>query len=766
MKFHLSEPTLILIRLLLALALAAIVLMQTGNIGTRRVQASPSDTIVVTSPNNTAMAESDDYATQVLGDPWDMNNAEDTDYLDHITPPAISNGIWSANTTSQYASIFLQYQGWDNSMTYTGERSGINYPIDSHRFTHMRFRMYSSVADRFVVFWFRPRTWSASAGNSNIITTQAGWHVYDVDLTAGGGGGTGNWTAENWAGLRLDPIFGLGHSNANIQLDWVRLTPATGSNLNITWTASGTSSVSLYLDTDTNAGNGTETQIASNLPAASGSYNWNTANIAPGTYYIRAVMGSASAYSGALNVNAAPVLNITAPSTSSGEDYASVVLGKPWTMSTPTDLQRYFNLSNISYIPHYMQASSTDDPQLWYLNLDTAHAIDTTKYHYFNYNMWLQGPPDAISGQYDQWNGGPRVIWSPGAPLNWQVTSVVIQWYNRWMHVGMDLRTVPLEPGSNVGWNGSVSIFRFDPHEQASGTNRYPPLFRLGQVRLTADPTVADGAATTISWVPSKNSGTVTLYYSSSPGGSRTQIGTATLGSGAYVWPVNGLANGNYWITAVANDGLNTYSQTSLVPLKVTGSRACPPSFSDVDAPSPFYQYISNLVCRNVAEGYINNTFQPNAYAWRGTLAKWIVLARGWTVDTMASQHFNDVPNTDPLFPYIETAYNHGVISGYSDGSFRPYTSVTRGQMSKMVVNAMGWAIDTSGGPHFSDVDAQNPFYGQIETIYHHGVISGYSNGTFLWGNSLTARPAIESGFQLKLAIVSYPLNKTIDLAP
>ena len=208
--------------------------------------------------------------------------------------------------------------------------------------------------------------------------------------------------------------------------------------------------------------------------------------------------------------------------------------------------------------------------------------------------------------------------------------------------------------------------------------------------------------------------------------------------AGGYVWHVNGLPNGNYWIAATSSDGLNIVTTWSDVPLTVVGSHSCPATFSDVAPGSTFYTYISNLYCRNIVEGYSDNTFRPNLNSWRATLAKWVVLSRGWALNTTNSPHFSDVPTTDPNYAYIETAYNNGVISGYSDGTFRPYNVLTRGQMSKMIVNAMGWPANTHGGPHFSDVPTSNTFYVYIETIYNHGVVSGYADGTFRWGNNLT----------------------------
>ncbi|HMA35049.1 MAG TPA: S-layer homology domain-containing protein [Chloroflexia bacterium] len=163
--------------------------------------------------------------------------------------------------------------------------------------------------------------------------------------------------------------------------------------------------------------------------------------------------------------------------------------------------------------------------------------------------------------------------------------------------------------------------------------------------------------------------------------------------------------------------------------------------FTDLTG-NPFATYIQDLYCRGVVDGYVDNTFRPYDNALRSTLARWVVKARGWAIDTTGGPHFSDVPPSSPDYPYIETAYNHGVISGYGDGTFQPNWTVTRGQMSKMIVNALGWPIDTTGAPHFRDVTLGNAFYAQVETIYNHGAVSGYNCGAtcleFRWGNPLT----------------------------
>lgn len=164
----------------------------------------------------------------------------------------------------------------------------------------------------------------------------------------------------------------------------------------------------------------------------------------------------------------------------------------------------------------------------------------------------------------------------------------------------------------------------------------------------------------------------------------------------------------------------------------------CPMNFSDVHLTDYFYEPVRYLYCGGAISGYSDGTFRPYNNTTRGQLSKIAVLAEGWTIDTSAGPHFSDVPPSNPFYAYIETAYNHSAIIGYSDGTFRWGNNVTRAQLSKIVVVALGWAPDTTGGPHFLDVQPDNPFYAYVETAYNHSIISGYSDGTFRPGNNAT----------------------------
>ena len=223
---------------------------------------------------------------------------------------------------------------------------------------------------------------------------------------------------------------------------------------------------------------------------------------------------------------------------------------------------------------------------------------------------------------------------------------------------------------------------------------------------------------------------TKTLIEHASPCGGATVTPTTT--------PVPG-SSPSPSATVPAPPSTSTLTVTSTATARPTSTpEPCSIAFTDVAASDYFYEAVRYLYCAGAISGYSDNTFRPYSNTTRGQLSKIVVLAEGWTLNTTGGPHFSDVLTGNPFYPFIETAYNRQVISGYADGTFRWGNPVTRAQLAKIVVLARGWPLTTMGGPHFSDVPAGDPFYSYIETAYNHTVISGYSNGLFLPGNNAT----------------------------
>lgn len=715
-------------------------------------QAAPDDSITLTGPApNTTIAESDDYATQVLHDPWDMNNLDDLDQPFNLTGWGVNNGIWSGTTqgSAHTASVFLQYENFPEAYSYLGENDGQNKPIDAQRFNRMYVRMYSPVASFSVAYFFQGYGHTPTGG-TGIIPTRAGWNIYSIDMRQNGSGWT---TADPYEQLRFDPPSeGAG---ANVQIDWIRLTPDTATPVTVQWTAQGSGTVNLYLSLSPNASDDNELLIGT-ASATAGSFTWNTTGIAPGNYYIHAELNGAVSAIGPLNVNTAPLVRIDAPGPLTGEEYSYATTAESWDGSNPNQFDLVRNVSNLSFGSNGITGVPTsNDAQLIWLNNDNNHPIDAAKYHYFNAKYWLSAPSQE---PYSQYNLGPRLLWNNGSGVS--TTELLYSEYNRWIPAAIDLRQIQLLNNTPSNWGGSESLFRFDPAEDDDG--HLPTNFMIQAAHLTSDPIAgrmgeasSNRFGTIIRWTTLQGTGTISLYRTGADQKDGIDGGTLIaqnlpIGQGQYIWDTSGVPAGNYRIYATAQDGTNNSTSTALVPITVSTSA---PSTLFNDIPSTLWavDYVNRLAGLGVIGGFAQQDttvlFKPNNTATRGQLSKMLALATGWQLINPGTATFNDVPVGSTFFQYVETAADRGVISGYDCGGpgepcpgryFRPNNNVSRGQVSKMIQLAFQFADNTSGGPHFNDVPNGSTFYTNIETLFNLAIVGGYSDGSFKPGNSVT----------------------------
>ncbi|MCA9385840.1 S-layer homology domain-containing protein, partial [Candidatus Dojkabacteria bacterium] len=119
-------------------------------------------------------------------------------------------------------------------------------------------------------------------------------------------------------------------------------------------------------------------------------------------------------------------------------------------------------------------------------------------------------------------------------------------------------------------------------------------------------------------------------------------------------------------------------------------------NFPDVNSSHTFHVYITSLKCAGVVGGYSDGTYKPDEYVTRDAVTKFVVNAlieNGISVNLSLSHGFSDVPSSNVFGPYIAyltnvTVDGEKVISGYSDGTYRPANVLTRGEMSKVVDNS------------------------------------------------------------------------------
>ena len=87
--------------------------------------------------------------------------------------------------------------------------------------------------------------------------------------------------------------------------------------------------------------------------------------------------------------------------------------------------------------------------------------------------------------------------------------------------------------------------------------------------------------------------------------------------------------------------------------------------------------------------GYADGTFRPDAPISRAEFAK---IAVSFTQNTGSAtyNYFTDVKTTDWFAPYVTAAKDAGLIEGYSDGSFKPESKITRAEACAIVNRTLG----------------------------------------------------------------------------
>ena len=111
--------------------------------------------------------------------------------------------------------------------------------------------------------------------------------------------------------------------------------------------------------------------------------------------------------------------------------------------------------------------------------------------------------------------------------------------------------------------------------------------------------------------------------------------------------------------------------------------------FSDVSADKWYNNAVSTLSHMGVIGGYADGTFRPDAPISRAEFAK-IAVSFTQNNGSAVYNYFTDVKTTDWFAPYVTAAKDAGLIEGYSDGSFKPESKITRAEACAIVNRTLG----------------------------------------------------------------------------
>jgi hypothetical protein len=608
---------------LLAIGLACVHLLAPLPVGATSAVGSPA------TPAATLVAESKDFATQVLRDPWDMNSFSDISLYLNRSGQAydtqnidVSNGVFSAQSTNTADTNFsVLFPGYEDTIK-TGKQGAL-FPIDAatYRCLYVAMQVEGSGSQAQAIWYEDDRLNNATFGASQgQFTADSRWIVYYWDLTQAPLYGTSWASRPAWQGLRIDPS---NQANRHYAVDWVRLTNCAAVNHTVTWSPNaGVNAIWVRPS-------GTTRDILAKVgvSGSAGSTQFDVQGLQPGTYTVR--LGtttsccSLNASNGDLIINQAPTVEFITPSFISGADYATQS-GNRWDFADAADMATGINFSGgiggglLDTVTQPGPLPAGYDAQVW---LNSPTDISGSQYRYLVFRMYAEWPypwSNVTDGMVARW------IWSvPGVSgqpthrcylvshdipfdIGWQ--TYVVDLHDAFNSRPEDSSVIDC-PGQLPTWanSGPIKDLRFDLNENVTGitdpiTDGGPFHQQLDWFRLTAPDRVQRGAPYQVQIELNRPSGdvsSISYYYTTNrsnptqsaaqrwtppaaPGNRRIFVPLLANGVGAFGgtdtlpqsdltfwWNTGGVSPNTYYICAVVSISPNTVTYCSAAPIVV-----------------------------------------------------------------------------------------------------------------------------------------------------------------------------------------------------
>lgn len=179
----------------------------------------------------------------------------------------------------------------------------------------------------------------------------------------------------------------------------------------------------------------------------------------------------------------------------------------------------------------------------------------------------------------------------------------------------------------------------------------------------------------------------------------------------------NGTVSVQFTVPAAAASG-------SLIDNKAFGTAS---GYQDAVTPSVFVT-VGQVLHHGFIKGYPDGTFRPQNQITRAEVAA--MLSRILGTGSSTGANFSDLPTNHWAYGYISAVVNAGLFNGYPDGTFRPDQSITRAELSKVMVLMRNLFLIQVSPPTFPDI-AGHWAINSIEMASRAGFVTGYPSGDF-----------------------------------
>ncbi len=173
--------------------------------------------------------------------------------------------------------------------------------------------------------------------------------------------------------------------------------------------------------------------------------------------------------------------------------------------------------------------------------------------------------------------------------------------------------------------------------------------------------------------------------------------------------------------------------------------------FSDTDIKTLAGKAAAYLYNKNIIGGFKDGTFRGNNDVNRAEATKFLLLAKGISVKDVSSSQFSDLKEGEWYVKYVVTAANEGIISGYKDGTFKPGNTVTVAEFLKIITKTFD--LDTGLSYSYKDVNSEDWFASYVGIAEKYDLFPDKDNGYLEPSSNLTR-------YDVAVAIYQYMINK------
>lgn len=155
-------------------------------------------------------------------------------------------------------------------------------------------------------------------------------------------------------------------------------------------------------------------------------------------------------------------------------------------------------------------------------------------------------------------------------------------------------------------------------------------------------------------------------------------------------------------------------------------------SYTDITASSAFATEITWCRQAGLLTGWSDGSFRPMAKIDRNAVATMLHRLAGSPARAGKNHPYKDVHASSAFAEQIAWCHEAELLTGWSDRTFRPFDDIARNAAAAMLYRFAGSpAYTPPKHSPFRDVPTNRAFYKEICWAHSAGITTGWSNGTF-----------------------------------